>query len=231
MLWEPGTPKPIWEGLRGPGLRKILSGDVSRTAMSPFPCTPAPLTLRLLAVARKSRRESGCLLLGGRKEKEKGWRREFWGSREVCCQGFTKRTLLLSKEKKKVELGLGVWGQEKGREMHILGEAHGIAILFQSFTLISTNGVGYYHLFIVKGYEPYGGKSFLFIEGPPRMTTGPGHGWHVPPCSASSGFKPTASCSMWTVAACLSVYPSRPNGQWLCFGFCVSFISSCAMHA
>lgn len=47
----------------------MLSGHVSRTTVSPFPPTPAPLILSLLAVARKSGQELRYLLLGGWKEK------------------------------------------------------------------------------------------------------------------------------------------------------------------
>lgn len=44
MLQEPETSKPIWEGLRGPGLGKVLSGHVSRTSvtLSSHSCTSHP---------------------------------------------------------------------------------------------------------------------------------------------------------------------------------------------
>lgn len=72
MLQEPGTPKPIWEALRRPGLGKVLSGHVSRTTVSLFPPIPAPLILSLLAVARKSGQELGYLLLEAERKREKG---------------------------------------------------------------------------------------------------------------------------------------------------------------
>lgn len=68
MLQEPETSKPIWEGLRGLGLGKVLSGHVSRTTVSPFPPTPASLILSLLAVASQEKWTGIGILTPGRLE-------------------------------------------------------------------------------------------------------------------------------------------------------------------